>query len=271
MAFKIGFHAESNDTRTTAPDMPAPVQTVTPRPSVVQVYFPGRSMSLAYYNDRFDLRPGDLVYVDGKLEGQRGRVTGVNYNFRIKIADYKRVIAVADTEVHGEFFFAGSHFVTFDRAALPYEQAVLWFRAPLKADEEFVSGSDESSFPLSNLQQMPMLPKAAPQGLSYYADGRVRYLCINGERGRAIVEGSRTYEVEFTYRDGEISALTCSCFCGDGCKHEFAAMLQLEKVLEIIEKHHAEQFARNGCFAAVYKGTLFALALNGDSPKSFVL
>ncbi len=60
-------------------------------------------MTLAYYNDRFDLHCGDLVYVDGKLEGKRGRVVDVNYNFRINLADYKRVIGVADTNVSGRF------------------------------------------------------------------------------------------------------------------------------------------------------------------------
>ena len=36
-----------------------------PRRSVVQVYFAANHRSLAYYNDRFDLKPGDLVFVDG--------------------------------------------------------------------------------------------------------------------------------------------------------------------------------------------------------------
>ena len=31
------------------------------RKSVVQVYFPSRNMTLAYYNDRFDLHRGDVV------------------------------------------------------------------------------------------------------------------------------------------------------------------------------------------------------------------
>ena len=54
------------------------------RKSVVQVYFPERHASYAYYNDRFDLKCGDIVFVEGKLEGIRGRVTEVNYNFKIK-------------------------------------------------------------------------------------------------------------------------------------------------------------------------------------------
>ena len=52
-----------------------------------------RGMGWAYYNDSFDLKVGDFVYVEGKLEGYRGQVTEVNYSFKIKPSDYKKVIA----------------------------------------------------------------------------------------------------------------------------------------------------------------------------------
>ena len=99
MQFKIGFAlSEEKKEETTAPaSAPVVPDERLPRRSVVRVHFPQRNMTLAYYNDRFDLHRGDLVYVDGKLEGMRGRVVDVNYNFRIDLADYKRVIAVADT------------------------------------------------------------------------------------------------------------------------------------------------------------------------------
>ena len=77
-----------------------------PRKSMVEVYFSARNMTLTYFNDKFDLKCGDLVYVEGKLEGLQGRVTGVNYNFKIKVSDYKRVIAVVDTNVSGQLFMA---------------------------------------------------------------------------------------------------------------------------------------------------------------------
>ena len=92
---------------------------------------------LAYYNDQFDLKPGDRVYVDGKLEGQLGIVTAVNYNFKIKLSEYKRVIALVKTDVHGKFYMAGSHFVTFDPNVLSPAQATLWFRAPASEEEEY--------------------------------------------------------------------------------------------------------------------------------------
>jgi len=262
MKFKIGFNYDSFDPRSDAITAPKQPETIVPRRSVVQVSFPGRGSSLAYYNDRFDLHPGDFVYVDGKLEGQLGRIVEVNYNFKIKIADYKRVISVVDTDVQGQFFFAGSHFITFEPDTLPAAKVRSWFKAPAKEDEEFVSGSDDSAFCLENLKDMHVSAVIAERGHDYYMDSRVRYISINGDRGYAIVEGSEPYEVEFTYRDGEISCLTCSCFCSYHCKHAFAAMLQLRETLEIIEKHYAAEYQASGCFAAVFKGVLLRFAVD---------
>ena len=271
MGFQIGFAAEGYADR--KPEAPVVVEqrSIAPRKSVVQVAFPGRRSSLAYYNDQFDLHVGDIVYVDGKLEGQRGRVVEVAYNFKIKVSDYKRVIGLADTEVHGQFFNAGSHFVTFDRAALPQSQIITWYKAPAKEDDEYVSGSDDSSFRLDNLKGMKISAAIAERGHDYYMENRIRYISIDGTKGYAIVEGSETYEVEFEYKNGEISGLVCSCFCSYNCKHEFAAMLQLKETLEMIGKHYAAQYDETGYFAAVNKGTLFAFAIDGKEAGSFTL
>ena len=271
MTFRIGFAAERPENKPTEAAYTVQQQAAAPRKSVVQVHFAGRNMTLAYYNDQFDLRVGDMVYVDGKLEGQRGRVEEVNYNFKIKLSEYKRVIAVVDTAVTGQFFMAGSHFVTFDREALPAGKVVTWFKAPAKEDEEFVSGSDDFSFRLDDLKGIKVSAAIAERGKNYYMENRVRYISIDGAKGYAIVEGSEAYEVEFTCRDGEISNLICSCFCSYNCKHEFAAMLQLRETLELIEKHYAAEFDRTGYFAAVNKGTLFAFAIDGKETGSFTL
>ena len=198
---------------------------------MVRVQFPQRNMTLAYYNDRFDLHCGDLVYVDGKLEGKRGRVVDVNYNFRINLADYKRVIGVADTNVSGRFTLAGSHVLTFDRAALPRRKVMSWYKAPSKPDTEYACGSDDSTFPLRELHRMRVDVAVAERGYAYYAENRVRYLCLDGMKGYALVEGTEPYDVEFVYSDGMIYALTCSCYCVGNCKHEVAAMMQLREML----------------------------------------
>lgn len=271
MAFKIGFAAVQmgNNPAETAATMPE--RKAAPRRSVVQVHFPGRNMTLAYYNDRFDLHRGDIVYVDGKLEGQRGWVTEVNYNFKIKISDYKRVIAVVNTDVTGQFFMAGSHFVTFDPAALPGSKVIAWFRAPIQDDEEFVSGYDDTFFCLDDPNGLKVSGAIAERGHSYYMENKVRYISIDGTRGYAIVEGSEAYEVEFEYRNGEIGDLVCSCFCSYHCKHEVAVMLQLRETLELIQKHYGTEFEQSGYFAAVTKGTLFAFAVDGKETGSFRL
>jgi hypothetical protein len=271
MAFKIGgFAAEYHEKK--QQEQPQPVQqVVAPKKSVVKVYFIGSGKKLSYYNDQFDLHNGDMVYVEGSMEGQRGRVIEVSYNFKIKLSDYKRVIAVIDTNVHGQFFMAGSHFVAFDPAALPAAKARMWFLPPAKEDEEIVCGNDDSSFKLEDLSGMQITHAVAERGHDYYMENRVRYLCIDGTKGYAIVEGGESYEVEFDYHDGEISNLLCSCPCTFNCKHEFAAMLQLKETLDMIAKHYAEQYEQSGYFAAVNKATLFAFAVDSKETGTFTL
>lgn len=271
MTTKIGFTAEQPVSIPEDSSYTAKCEQTAPRKSVVQVYFSARNMTLAYYNDQFDLKCGDLVYVDGKLEGILGRVTDVNFNYKIKLSAYKRVIAVADTNVSGQFFMAGSHFVTFDRKALPAGKVITWFKAPDKEEDEFASGSDDSSFRLDNLKEMNVSDAIAVRGHDYYMESKVKYICIDGTHGFAIVQGSEAYEVEFEYRCGEISGLVCSCFCSYSCKHEFAAMLQLKETLELIEKHCSGEYERTGYFAAVSKGALFSFAINGKENGTFTL
>ena len=103
MAFKIGFTAETEHEERKIENVPVQKETPVVKKSVVEVYFPDRNLTCSYYNDMFNLKRGDIVYVEGKLEGLRGRVVDINYNFKIKLSDYKRVIGVADTDVIGEF------------------------------------------------------------------------------------------------------------------------------------------------------------------------
>ncbi|MCD8189117.1 MAG: hypothetical protein LUD78_02680 [Clostridiales bacterium] len=267
MAFKIGFAAEQPQEQREAAST-SPQRTATPRRSVVQVMFPNRGARLAYYNDQFDLHPGDIVFVDGKQGGQRGRVVEVNYNFKIRMSDYRRVVAVADTEVHGRFYMAGSHFVTFDPAALPRSKVETWYMAPENPDE-YVSGCDDTGFLLEDLKGFQVNEAVAERGRKYYLENRVAYLSIDGANGYAIVEGGSPYELEFTYKNGEVSKLTCSCICNYNCKHEVAVILQLIETLELIDKNYAAKY--QDYFAAVNKSVFFNVAVDGKNAGSFTL
>ena len=138
MKHPIGFCVQ-----TKAPEAASPTPAAQPEaaavPSVVRVYFPERDRAYSYYNDRFDLHEGDVVYVSGKLAGLLGRVAAVDYNFRIRLADYERVIGAADRNVRGTFYVFGTHMLTLDHGALPYAQVRSWFFPP-EADGEFVTG-----------------------------------------------------------------------------------------------------------------------------------
>ena len=271
MKFKIGFTAEKEEKTTPIPSLTPPPKKQEAVQSLVQVKFPSMSKPLTYYNGSFDLKMGDIVYVDGKLEGQRGTVVDIEYNFKIKVHQFQTVVAVVDTEVHGQFYVAGSHFVTFDPLAIPKEKIASWFMAPSNADEIYVVGYDDTSFPLSDIHAFKIGQQIAERGFEYYSENRVCYISIDGTKGYAFVDGSEGYEVEFLYEDGQISHMTCGCPCGYHCKHEFAALLQLRETLDLIETNYAEQYEKSKYFAAISKISLFKYAIDGKKDGSITL
>ena len=271
MGFKIGFTAEteSNEKRNIEN---IPAQKIAPiiKKSVVDIFFPDRHLTCSYYNDMFDLKRGDIVYVEGKLEGKRGRVVDINYNFKIKLSDYKRVIGVADTDVIGEFHLAGSHFITIDEGALKYEQIATWFKAPENENEEYVSSSDDEVFNLNDLSGMNIKNEVAERGHEYYMENRVVYIELNHGKGRAIVMGSKAYDVEFFYKDEDITGLVCNCYCTGACKHKFATMLQLRDILAIIKKEYPF-IDHNDYLAAVSKASFFEFVIDGNAKGTFTM
>jgi hypothetical protein len=270
MLNKIGFSAETPQEQAEK-EIAQPRQSETPRRSIVQVRFPKDDRRLTYYNDRFDLHRGDMVFVEGSYEGIRGRMMEVNYNFKIKLSDYKKVVSVADTDVQGKFYMANMHFVTFDRAALPVNKAKSWYLPVQEAEDEIIRGSDEKGFSLYDLKDFRVSEAIADRGHEYYLENRVVYFCIDGTSGFAIIEGSKPYTVEFHYEDGEIQGLVCSCFCSGACKHEFAAMLQLRETMECIEENYAAEYKDSGYFAAVSKSAMFHFPIDSMDIGSLIL
>ena len=253
---------KETDGKGTEKKNPAPVR------SLVQVAFDSGQNPLTYYNDRFDLKQGDVVYVEGKMEGRRGHVISLTKTFKIRLSDYKRVIGVADRSVKGRLYFGGSHLISFDRNALPYEKVLTWMKAPESEGTEYVSGSDGETFPLNDLGQMNVSDAVGERGVEYYRQNRVCFLELDGCRGRALVEGTKTYEVEFTCEDGQICGLVCDCPCAYHCKHEVAVMLQLSETLKCIEEKYADEYAESGYFSAVSRELFFDVAATGQEKES---
>lgn len=269
MSFKIGFSAEKEPENKSEENV-LEQQVSAVRRSVVEVFFPARNLTCSYYNDRFDLKCGDIVYVEGKLEGLRGCVSAINYHFKIKLSDYKRVIGVLDTDVVGEIHLAGSHVITTDEDALKYEKVATWFKEPEPPDEEYVSSVGDEVFHLANLGGMNITQEIAKRGYEYYIENRVVYIELNHGKGRALVIGSKTYDVEFHYNGEDISGLVCNCYVIGSCKHEFATMLQLTKILTTI-KNKYPFINHNEYLAAVSKTSFFEFVVNGNTTGTFTI
>lgn len=227
------------------------------RKSLVSVRFEKNNRVLSYYNDKFDLHKGDIVFVDGKLEGERGFVEEVNYNFKIKLSDYKKVVALANTTVKGKFFFAGDYFISFDESVIPYEKVITWLKPPVVDEEEIVvSNEDEEGFLLEkDISELKVPYNVKEKGIDYYLDGRVIYLSVAGNMGKAIVDGTNIYEIEFTYKNGEVSNFICDCYCNCACKHIVAVIMQLKNILKTVEENYKEQY--QDYFSAVTSYELF--------------
>ena len=268
MKYKIGFHGYEEEKKEDL--QPLEIGENKPVKSIVQVRFPSQGRSFAYYNDRFDLLVGDIVFVEGKLEGVQGVVTEVSRSFKIKLSDYKRVIAVANTTVKGELYFGGSHLIAFDKNVIPYNKIRGWFLPP-ESDEEVAVGYDDEGFFLDELGDFEIKPEIAKRGFDYYNHNKVVYISVDGTTGRAIVEGSRFYEVSFDYGNGGIRNITCDCFCSYHCKHEFAALLQLRETLKIIEDLYDDEYSQGDYFAAVSKSALMNYAVDRKEKGSIVL
>ena len=271
MSFKIGFTAETeNEEKRIIENTPVQKEAPIVKKSVIEVFFPDRHLTCSYYNDMFDLKRGDIVYVEGKLKGLRGRVVDINYNFKIKLSDYKRVIGVADTDVIGEFHLAGSHFITIDEGALKYEQVATWFKAPDNEEEEYASSSDDEFFNLNDLSGMNIKNEIAERGHEYYIENRVVYIELNHGKGRALVTGNRTYDVEFNYDGEDITGLVCNCYCTGACKHEFAVMLQLKETLDIISDNY-KFVDPNDYLAIVNKIVFLENAIDNKTKGNFII
>lgn len=269
MSFIIGFHQpeEKNIHLPERNDM----EKVEHKKSLVRIYFDSRGFSCTYYNDLFDLKIGDIVFVEGENENLRGYVTEVSYSFKIKLSDYKKVIAVADTDIHGKLMMTKNHFISFKRNVMPFDKIITWYMPPLKNDDVVVSSDSHQSFLLDDMKNFKVESLKYNRGIDYFLSNKVRFLELDNEKGKAIVEGERGYTVEFSYKNGEVSNIKCDCFCVDNCKHEVAAMLLLRELLKEIEEKYKDDFSKTAYFSAIYKNTLLSNLVLDKNNGSIIL
>lgn len=260
---KIGFWAEKEPSEEQEnKTQQCKAEETAAKKSVVRVYFPARGFACSYYNDKFDLKKGDGVYVDGKLEGLLGFITEVSYCFKIRLSEYKRVIYRVDTEIRGKLYLLGDFFAAFDRDVIPKEKILPWFVCPDNEDDVVCSYDEGAEAELSNPEfACDKLPLSSV--IPYFSiDKSAAFAVVNMGNGRS----REMNEVEFTFDNVKARNMTCSCYEVGLCIHESTAVSALNGILAAIEKNKefAEMYNKSGYMALIDKDSVIENTVNSN-------
>lgn len=224
------------------------IEEAKPVRSIVSVQFDNIDRELSYYNDRFDLQPGDRVFVAGRFFGIPGTVTGVSTCFKINTAIYKKVLAKPDTKIKGCFIQVNDKMVSFDTTLTPerFEALVI---SPPDPDSEDVPGEivcgEGWSLPLFDFESSDYVSEITiKKAFDYCCEGHVKYLSLNDGTGTAFIEGTHYYRVDFEFDGSDVSGLYCDCPYPEPmlCKHQVAVLITLRMLLMQDELEGKENF-----------------------------
>jgi SWIM zinc finger domain protein len=258
----IGFFDTENKQPQVEPLSVSPLPE-TPIKSLVHIRFPdGRK--LAYYNDRFALNCGDVVYVSGKLSGTAGIVVEVTTKFRIHTSDYEKVLSCLDLTIHGSFVSVADKMVSQGDIAIRPTRFESWVVPPTQKkheeeeEDEIISGEgytiDLESIGTAEGMQQAILERA----LDYCSEGKVAYVSVCNGVGTAFVDGTKWYRVDFQLENGVMRDVFCDCPYSGLCKHEVAVAITLQALMK------QERIADFDNFVALDRNLFWKLVSRAD-------
>ena len=233
--------------------------------SLVQVRFSGYA-PLTYYNEKFDLHEGDLVYVSGRLKGRIGTVETVSTKFRIRKSDYEKVLHQLDMSIHGTYVPGGKDYmISTDSDAVSPEQFRSWVEEPpspdrktwyidsetgirtgyleTDQDDEIITG-EGYELSLHSLESAEDLTdKILERAKAYRKENRVKYLSLQNGAGVSWVRGGDWYELQFNLSGDEITDLYCSCPYPGLCKHAIASLMVLRELRGLPDMEDCSDFS----------------------------
>ena len=213
--------------------------------SVVQVRFLEDDRTLPYYNDLFELKTGDVVFVSGKMAGKMGVVSTVTTKFKVNLSHYQKVIARPEFTLSGTFTpFCGMMVSTYECVKPDAEMFRSWVKPPIpdRQEDEIVYG-EGYRFSLDDFENdADVDERVFSRALEYLEAGKVRFLSLKDGVGTAFVEGTVWYEINFRYDNGNITDLYCECPYPGLCKHNIAVLLLLRLLLNQIEMNNKPEF-----------------------------
>ncbi len=231
----VGFGQE--DTRSLENTASRTVTVTTPVRSLVSINFERMNHALTYYNDRFDLKPGDRVFVTGKLEGVIGIVESVTTKFRIKISEYQKVVSLAQAPMHGTYSPKGNMMRSYDSNALSPDEFRKWILPPAAIDEdakEEILFGDGYEIPLEDPSTADGVdPAVFDRAIDLCRSGKIGYVSFRNGEGKAFVRGSKWYEIDFSIRNNMLQEAYCECPYAGLCKH----LLAVSMIISVMRKH----------------------------------
>ena len=251
---------------------PIPPKKEPVQPSVAEVYFFEEDVSLPYYTDRFDLKEGDTVFVDGAMAGKCGQVRKVSHTFRIRADEYEQIRCVVTFKKPSKLYFSTSHLIEFRARALPVEHVKSWFGIPNEKGD-LLTGEGKETFlisdPFTTGVNYELGSKANDE---FYRKNKVKYLSLENGNGYAIVMDDHPYEVRFRMdKSGTGRALTCSCREVGVCVHSQAAVLELWDLMDTIMEKYRYEYLRFNRFYAISKDFIMPLLMNAKRSGSITI
>ena len=201
--------------------------------SLVTVSFDDDGRELTYYNDRFDLEPGDRVFVSGKFAGKPAVIEEVFTKFKIRPSDYQRVIAVAGCPVRGTYEAVLNKMVCTGGDAMTPDEFRSWILPPrTEEEEEFIYGEGYDLDIFRFEEDEEASPALSGRAADYCSSGKVAYIGGRDGIGRAFIEGGSWYELEFRLSGDRVTEMYCDCPCPGLCKHLLAVAMTLGSLAE---------------------------------------
>ena len=239
---KIGFNI--NPETTDIAEVKAYVPVVEePKLSVVTVRFEdGREYP--YLNDKFNLKIGDMVFVDGKLKGRLGMVVAVTTKFKVSLAYYKYVLAKADFSFHGSFKPVANFVVSRGEETIPFEQLQTWLppAAPDDEPEEFVCG-EGYAVNLNDIESTEGFDyDTADAAVELLTEGYVKFISVVNGIGRAVIKRRHLQIVEFRLEGNNMTDIFCGCLNPGLCRHILAVAIGTKKIIDTLEIGEKESF-----------------------------
>ena len=206
--------------------------------SLVEVAFEN-GMHLSYFCDFPQIKVGDMVMVEGKLENSVGEVKKILTSFKKpKFITFwiKKIITI---EISGEFIKFGDYFLSFTHDLTAEKFITLYSR--IKYEDNEVYGRGDEAIDLPSLQASEAFSdEVKERGKRIFTSENVPFIWVKDGVAKAVVRGGNWYEVDFSVEGDTVTKIACDCPYFGNCKHEYAVLLAYKDFLKKIKKQYPE-------------------------------